>query len=123
MRTGPFNQILEVLLRILERRAVSFFPFATNVEIGIESLLKRQHLNLKLFFDQQAQSSLGCLGACRIRIEVHYGILTEASEQLSLQFGKRGARTGNHVMKSGGIDGNAIHLALDKDRVIEFLDP
>ena len=66
-------------------------------------MLEGQHLDLEFFFDQQSEGALGGFGSSGIRIEVHDHILAEASEQLGLQFGERGAGAGDHVLKSGGV--------------------
>jgi hypothetical protein len=123
LRSRPLDQVIEIFLRILQRRAVGFFAFAADIQIGIESLIERQHFESELFFDQQAQSALGRFGPSGVGIEVHDGILAEPAQQFGLQFGERRARAGDHVMKSGGEDRDAVHLAFDQDGVVEFLDP
>ena len=123
LRAGPLDEVVEIFLRVAERFAVGVFAFAADVEIGIESLLERQHFDLEFFFDQQADGALGGFGSGGVGIEIHDYILAEASEQLGLQFGEGGAGTGDDIVESGGVDGDAIHLAFDEDGVIELLDP
>ena len=65
--------------------AVSVFALAADVEIGIEALLEREHLDLKFFFDEQAQRALGGFGSGGVGIEVDDDVLAEAAEQLGLQ--------------------------------------
>ena len=123
LRAGALDEVIEIFLRSLQRRGVGVFAFAADVEVGIESLLEGEHLDLKFLFHQQAESALGGLGSGRVGIEVHDYVLAETAEQLGLQLGEGGAGTGDHVVKSGGVDGDAIHLAFDQDRVVEFRDP
>ena len=123
LRTRTLNEIIEELLRMLQCLPVSLFSLAPNIKIGIESLLQRQHLDLKFFLDQQAQRALRGLRSRRIGIEVHHHILAEPPQQLGLQLGEGRPRTGNHVVKSGGIDRNAIHLPLNQNRVVKLLHP
>ncbi len=123
LRPRPFDQIVEIFLRILERGAIGFFALAANVEIGIEALFEGQNFYGEFFFDQQAEGAFGGLRSGRIGIEIHNRILAEAPEQLGLQFGEGGAGTGDHVLESGGVDGDAIHLTFDQDGVVEFPDP
>ena len=118
--TGALDQIIEIFLRMPQGLAVSVFALAANVEIGIEALLEREHFDLKFFLDQQAQSALRGFGSRRIGIEIDHDILAEASEQLGLDLGKGRAGAGDDVVKSGSVDGDAIHLAFDQDRVIQL---
>ena len=120
---GALDQVVEIFLRVAQSVAVSVFAFAADVEIGIESLLEGEDFDLEFFFDQQAQGTFGGFGAGGVGVEVDDDVLAEAPEQLGLQFGEGGAGTGNHIVESGGEDGDAIHLAFDEDGVIEFLDP
>ncbi len=108
---------------MLQRLSVGFPAFPADVKIGIEALFKRQHLNLKFFFDQQAQSTFGRFRSRCIGIEVHHRILAEAPEQLGLQLGEGCAGAGNHVVKSGGKDRDAVHLPFDQNRVVKLLHP
>ncbi len=120
---GSLDEVVKIFLRILQRRGVGVFPFAADVEIGIETLFERQHFDLKLFFHQQSQGAVGGFRAGCVGIEVDDDILAEAAEQLGLQLGEGSTGTGNDVVKSGGVDGDAIHLAFDQNRVIEFAYP
>ena len=122
MRSRAVDQIVEILLRTAQRLAVSLFALAADIEIGIEALLQRQNFNLEFFFDQQAQRALGGFGAGGIGIKVHHDILAEAAQQFRLHLGKGRAGAGDDVVKSGGVNGNAIHLAFDQNGVIEFAD-
>ena len=79
LRARAFDQVVEISLRVAQRFAVGVFSFATDVEVGIESLLEGEYLDLKFFFDQQTQGALGGLGARRIGIEVHYDVLAETA--------------------------------------------
>ena len=44
----------------------------------------------------------------------------EAAEQFCLDFSESGARTGNHVVKAGIVNRNAVHLAFHQDCIIEL---
>ena len=123
LRAGALDQVVEIFLRVAQGFAVGVFAFAADVEVGIESLFESEDLDLKLFFDQQADGALSGFGSGGVGIEVHDDVLTEAAEQLGLQLGESGAGAGDDVMKSGGEDGNAIHLAFDQDGVVELLHP
>ena len=90
---------------------------------GSKPLLESQNLDLEFLFNQQAESAFGRLRAGGVGIEIHYDILSKASEQLGLQFGKRRTGTGDYILKSGGEDGDAVHLAFDQNGVVELLDP
>ena len=123
LRAGALDQVVEIFLRVLERFAVGVFAFAADVEVGIESLLEGEHFDGEFFFDQQAEGAFGGFRSGGVGIEIHDNVLAEAAEQLGLQLGEGGAGTGDHVVKSGGVDGDAIHLAFDEDGVVELLDP
>src|SRR6185437_6514732 len=55
-----------------------------------------------------------------VGIEIYYDVFAEASQEPGLQFGEGGAGAGDYVLKSGGVNGDAIHLAFDKDGVVEL---
>src|ERR1700691_3388715 len=95
----PIKQIIEVFLRVLERRAISVFALAHDKQVGIESALQGENSDAELFFDEQAKRALGGARPRRVGIEVDHNILGESSEELSLQFGERRARAGDHVVK------------------------
>src|ERR1700723_2962907 len=95
MTSRPVDQIVEILLRVLERLAVSILALAPDIQIRIEPLLQGKHLyailDLELFFDQQAECPLRGFGPSRIRIKVDHDLLAEAREQLHLYLSKRRA--------------------------------
>src|SRR5262249_22075661 len=76
----------------------------------------------ELFFDKQAECALSSLGTGSVGIKVHNYVLGIASQQTGLEFCERSAGTGDNVVKSGGVNGNAVHLSLDEDCVIELAD-
>ncbi len=53
-RARPIDQIVKILLRVLECRAIGVLALAPNEQIGVESSLQRENPNRELFFDQQA---------------------------------------------------------------------
>ncbi len=114
---GAFDQVVEIFLRGLQRGGVGVFAFAADVEIGIETLLEGKHSNVKFFLHEETQRALRGLCSGCIRIEVDDNVLGESSQEFCLQLRERSPGTGDHIVKSGGIDGNAIHLAFDQDGV------
>ena len=123
LRACALDQVVEVFLRVAQGLTVGVLAFAADVEVGIESLLEGEDLDLEFFFDEQAQSTLGGLCSGRVGVEVHDYILAEAAEQLGLQLGEGGTGAGDDILESGGEDGDAIHLAFDEDGIVELLDP
>src|SRR5208282_6366004 len=102
-----FDQVVEIFLRAAQRRAVGVLALAPDVEIGIEALLQREDLDLKIFFHKQTKCAFGRLRSGGIGIEVDHNVLAEAAQQLGLDLGEGRAGAGDHVVKTGGVDGNA----------------
>ena len=117
-----FDEVVEIFLRMLQGFIVSNLAFAPDVEVRIESAVQRQHFDLEILADQQRQGAFGRSRTCRVGIEVHDNVLAEASQQPCLQLRERRSRTGDHVVITRCVDGDAIHLAFDQDRVFEFAD-
>jgi hypothetical protein len=70
----------------------------------------------------KAQRPLGGAGSGGVGVEIDDDVLGKSPEQFRLDLGEGRARTGDHVVKSGGVDGDAIHLAFDQDGVFELAD-
>ncbi len=121
-RARAFYEVVEIFLRMAKGVCVSLHALATDVEVGIEAALQRENFDLEIFADQQCQRTLGSRRARCIRIEVNNNVLAEAAQQLGLNLGECRAGAGDHVVESGVVDRDAIHLALDQDGVVEFAD-
>ena len=76
---GTLDQVVEIALRMLQVVGIGIFALAPDEEIRVKSGLKRKYLDLKFFFDQQAEGALGGFCARSVRIEIHNDILAEAS--------------------------------------------
>ena len=83
LRAGALDQVVEVGLGFLQGGAVGIFAFAADEEVGIESGLEGEHLDVELFFDQQAQCAFGGFGSGGVGVEIDDDILAETSEQLA----------------------------------------
>ncbi len=67
---SALNQVIKIALRMFEGVGISIFPFAANVEVGIESGFERENFDVEFFFDQEAQGALGGSGSGGVRIEI-----------------------------------------------------
>ena len=74
-----------------ERVGVGIDALASDVQVGIEAGLEREHLDLEVLAHQQRERALGSSGAGGVGIEVHHDVLAEASQQPRLQLGERRA--------------------------------
>ena len=80
----PFDEVIEILLRVPQRLLVGCGSLAPDVKIGIEAGLERQDLDLEVFADQQRQRALGRSSAGGVGIEVNDDVLAESSQQPGL---------------------------------------
>ncbi len=75
LAASAFDQVVEILLGVSQRAAISVFTFAADKQVRIEARFQGEHLDLKFLFDQQAEGAFGGLGASRVRIEIDHDVL------------------------------------------------
>src|SRR5690349_20382678 len=87
-RSRAFDQVIEISVRIFERLRVRLLAFSANKQVRVESGVKREHPNVEVLLDQQAQGALGGAGAGGIGIEIDHHVFAETPEQFGLQVSK-----------------------------------
>ncbi len=119
---GTLDEVGEILLRSLQDRPIGSGSLAAHEEVGIEALLKGDDADLEVLADEQGERALGGGGSGGVWIEIYDNLFAEAGEQARLGLGEGGAAGGDDVVISGVEYGDAVHLPLDEDDVVEAAD-
>src|SRR6185437_13427570 len=111
---------VKIALGVFQGGGVSVLALAAKKKIGIKSGFERQHLDVEFFFDQKTECALGGFCAGSVGIEIDDDIFAEAAQEFCLQFSESRTGAGDDVLESGGVHGDTVHLAFDKDGIVEF---
>ncbi len=76
----------------------------------------------KSFFGEHDDGFFRGVGSGGIGVEVDDNFGGEALEEVDLVLGEGSAAGGEHVLNSGEVDGDAVHLAFDEDDEVELPD-
>ena len=70
LRARPVNEVIKILLRVLQSRAVCVFSLSPNEQIRIEPSLQRENTDVEFLLYQQTQRALRSARSRRIGIEI-----------------------------------------------------